>query len=125
MNFVLDTNVVLYLLGGRLAEALPDGDFFISVMTELELLSYARIDEEGELSIRSLLKDLTIVDLNDDVKAAAVRLRRSNRLKLPDAIVCATAYTLSATLLTLDSTLLKLTDVRSFAPRLTSQPLSI
>lgn len=125
MNFVLDTNVVLYLLGGRLAEALPDGDYFISVMTELELLSYARIDEEGELSIRALLQDLAIVDLNDDVKAAAIRLRRGNRLKLPDAIVSATAYTLSATLLTCDSTLLKLTDVRSFAPRLTSQTLSI
>jgi len=40
MNKVLDTNTVLYLLGGRLAESLPEAYYFISVITEIELLSY-------------------------------------------------------------------------------------
>lgn len=34
MKIVLDTNAVLYFLGGRLTEPLPDGDFYISVITE-------------------------------------------------------------------------------------------
>jgi hypothetical protein len=37
---LLDTNAVLYLLGGRLAEALPPGEYLTSVITEMEMLSY-------------------------------------------------------------------------------------
>ncbi|PHM10709.1 PIN domain nuclease, partial [Nostoc sp. 'Peltigera malacea cyanobiont' DB3992] len=36
---LLDTNVVLYFLGGRLVNPLPSGEYFISVITEIELLS--------------------------------------------------------------------------------------
>jgi hypothetical protein len=35
---VLDTNAILYLLGGKLAQALPAGEYFISVVSEIELL---------------------------------------------------------------------------------------
>jgi hypothetical protein len=45
-RFVLDTNAVLYLLDGRLAQPLPAGDYFISVISELELLAYPNITEE-------------------------------------------------------------------------------
>lgn len=33
MNIVLDTNAVLYFLGGRLTEPLPIANYFISVIT--------------------------------------------------------------------------------------------
>jgi hypothetical protein len=36
---VLDTNAILYLLGGKLAHPLPTGQYFISVISEMELLS--------------------------------------------------------------------------------------
>ena len=38
MTGLLDTNVALYLLGGRLAEPLPGGNYGVSVVTEMELL---------------------------------------------------------------------------------------
>ena len=38
MTGLLDTNVALYLLGGRLAVPLPVGDYGVSVLTEIELL---------------------------------------------------------------------------------------
>ncbi|PYS40077.1 MAG: hypothetical protein DMF71_14045 [Acidobacteria bacterium] len=37
MTGLLDTNVALYLLGGRLAELLPVGNYGVSVITEMEL----------------------------------------------------------------------------------------
>lgn len=37
---LLDTNIVLYFLGGKLANPLPSGQYFVSVITEIELLSY-------------------------------------------------------------------------------------
>lgn len=39
MTALLDTNVVLYFLGGRLAAPLPPGDYGVSVITEMELLA--------------------------------------------------------------------------------------
>lgn len=45
---LLDTNVVLYLLGGRLANPLPSGQYFVSVITEIELLSYPSLNSERE-----------------------------------------------------------------------------
>lgn len=53
LNRVLDTNAVLYLLGGRLAEPLPEGRYFASVMTEMELLSYPLLDEAGHGSFQA------------------------------------------------------------------------
>ena len=39
-TYCLDTNVVVYLLAGKLEPGLPAGRYFVSVVTELELLSY-------------------------------------------------------------------------------------
>jgi len=45
---LLDTNVVLYLLGGRLAEPLPVGQFALSVISEMELLAWPSLDAAAE-----------------------------------------------------------------------------
>lgn len=111
MKIVLDTNAVLYFLGGRLAEPLPDGDFYISVITEIELLSYPLLSNEEEMTICDFLSDVTIVDLNPAVKQSAIKLRKQHRFKLPDALIVATACSLNATLLTNDVKLLNIKDV--------------
>ena len=50
---LLDTNVALYFLGGRLAEPLPDGNICVSVITRIELLCYPKLDEAAERQVRS------------------------------------------------------------------------
>jgi predicted nucleic acid-binding protein len=110
-RFVLDTNAVLYLLGGRLAQPLPAGDYFISVISELELLAYPNITEDEEKRIKALLEDVTIIEFPATVKKQAIDLRKRLGLKLPDAIIAATALSLSATLLTNDQRLLALTEI--------------
>ena len=102
MNIVLDTNAVLYFLAGRLAQALPQADFYVSVITEMELLSYPLLRAEEEAEILDFLSDVTLVDLNREIKQSAIALRRQYRLKLPDAIVAATARRLNAELFTND-----------------------
>ena len=62
MNIVLDTNTVLYFLAGRLREPLPQAQTYISVITEIELLSYPLLNSEDESAIYDLLADVTIVD---------------------------------------------------------------
>lgn len=118
MKRVLDTNAILYLLGGKLAEPLPAGQYFISVISEIELLSYPLLDESARSKIEAFLLEVTVIGLSESVKELAIRLRRERQLKLPDAIVTATALSLGATLLTNDTKLLR-------APGITAQELKL
>jgi predicted nucleic acid-binding protein len=107
VKFLLDTNAVLYLLGGRLAASLPIGHYHVSVISEMELLSYPKLTADAEKEIQSFLGTVTVVDLLPDVKTAAIKLRRLHALKLPDAIVAASALVCGATLFTNDAQLLR------------------
>ncbi|WP_249070299.1 type II toxin-antitoxin system VapC family toxin [Argonema antarcticum] len=108
---MLDTNIVLYFLGGRLADPLPAGQYFVSVITEIELLSYPSISADEETQIRNFLTKITVVAIEANIKELTIGLRKKYRLRLPDAIIAATAQSLNATLLTNDVTLAKLTEI--------------
>jgi hypothetical protein len=104
---LLDTNVALYLLGGRLAAPLPEGEYGVSVITEMELLSWPSLTKEEEARVNAFLSTVTLCDLTPVIRTRAVRLRREERLKLPDAIVCATALEHDTELWTNDARLAK------------------
>ena len=102
LGAVLDTNIVLHNLRDELDEDLPRRGLRISVVTEIELLGYADLANDEEVGLRQLLGDLRIIPLGDAVKDEAIRLRRSLRLKLPDAVILATAVVTRSELLTND-----------------------
>ena len=108
---VLDTNAILYLLGGKLAQPLPTGAYFVSVISEMELLSYPSLDEAALNQIRAFLSDVTVVELSEQVRELAIGLRRRHMLKLPDAIVAATALSLQTQLITNDVKLLRVPEL--------------
>jgi predicted nucleic acid-binding protein len=110
-RYVLDTNIVLYLLGGRLLQPLPIGEFYLSVISEMELLSYHSLTEVERMRIQALILQVTIVNLDENVKNEAIALRQRYRLKLPDAIVCATALATNSNLLSNDSQLARVTEI--------------
>lgn len=111
MTSVLDTNIVLYHLGNLLAQELPTDPLCISVITEMELLSYPGLTPEEEASITAFLAGINIIDLDHAIKQEAIDLRKTLKLKLPDAIIVATAKALNATLLTNDTTLNKINGI--------------
>ncbi|MBI5470723.1 MAG: type II toxin-antitoxin system VapC family toxin [Ignavibacteriae bacterium] len=114
---VLDTNVVLDLLGDRLSPRnLPDVELMVSVITELELLSYPMLSLPEEKSIRKFLSNVEITGLSDEIKRKTIALRKSYRLKLPDAIICATAMVASAPLITNDKRLSKVAEISVLIP---------
>lgn len=104
-KFLLDTNVVIYLLGGRIRHAFPQGDFGVSVITEIELLSYQGLSQADEEIARGFLDEVVRYPLTDAVRDQTILLRRQFRLKLPDALVAATALEAGATLLSNDQQL--------------------
>lgn len=109
----LDTNVVLYFLGGRLVNPLPSGQYFISVITEIELLSYSSLSLEEETQIIDFLNKITVVSIDSNIKNLTIALRKKYKLRLPDAIIVATAKSLNATLFTNDVKLANLTQINT------------
>ena len=114
-SFVLDTNAVIFLttkgntISIELQKALDESDLFISAITEIELFAKPTIlpDEEEKL-YDFISNNLHVVDLTSEVKKETIALRRTNKLKLPDCIVAATAIISNAILLTADRDLLGL-----------------
>lgn len=102
-KFLLDTNILLYVAGKRIdITALPQGEFYISFVTELEILSYPSLTPQEEKQLRKLLGEMPVIDATREIKDSAITLRKQYRLKLPDALIAATARTLKATLITND-----------------------
>ena len=112
MNGLPDTNVALYLLGGRLASPLPAGDYGVSVITEMELLAWPSFTDEETVKVRAFLDSVILCDLTPRIRVQAVAIRREHRLKLPDAIICATALEHDAELWTNDSSLPRVAGLR-------------
>jgi predicted nucleic acid-binding protein len=111
-NLLLDSNIILYFLDGdrTLIPLLEEKNLYVSVITQLELLSFPDISPKESETIESFLKECIIFDLSSGIKEATIRLRRKYRLKLPDAIIASTAAYLSMPLVTADSSFKKIKD---------------
>ena len=120
MKYCLDTNTALYFLAGRLSEPLPEGEWLISAITELEVRSYPFATAEDESRAAEFLAAIPVCDLTPEVKALAVVIRQQKKLKLGDAIVAATSHAAQATLLTNDARLAQALGVRWLVPALKS-----
>lgn len=89
---LLDTNILIDVLRGEvLALAWLEGQQqpFISVITWIEVLVGCR---EGESSrVHDWLESFPRLALDEAIAAETVRLRQRHGLKIPDAIILATA----------------------------------
>ena len=71
----------------------------------MELLGFPELSEEARRQVEAFLSAVTVVLLDERIEVAAVELRRRTRLKLPDAVIAATAETHGLRLLTFDARL--------------------
>jgi len=92
---------------------LPSQNYLISVITEMELLSYSGLNDFEENNIKSLLTHFNIVGISHDIKTKTIEIRKKYKLKLPDSIIVATAIVEHAILVTADKQLLKISDVET------------
>jgi predicted nucleic acid-binding protein len=80
-----------------------DAEKYISVIVRTELLCKRDMSNEEESKIRAFLKRVIVIPYGEEIENETIRIRRTTRLKLPDAIIAATAAKLGATLLSFDS----------------------
>ncbi|SFR51245.1 hypothetical protein SAMN05216203_1031 [Marinobacter daqiaonensis] len=102
-KYLLDTSAIIYAIDRKLK--LPVNQYGASVITESELLSWPALTAEDEVKLREVLQKVAIIQLDKLVQDAAIKIRRTTSLKLPDSIISATAITSGFTLVTNDEKL--------------------
>lgn len=108
INYLWDTNIAIYYLQQQLpakGEAFIDSiltDSFpvISFITELELLCWKTVSENDIILLKDFIQDSLVIEIDTSIKSLAVDIRKSLKIKLPDAIIAATAEEHNLTLLT-------------------------
>lgn len=101
MKALFDTNILIdYLQGIEKAKIEIElyEKRFISIITRMEVLigtpTIYMKDTEG------FLNNFTMIELNKEVAEIAIKLHKKTRIKLPDAIIWATAKHVSSILVT-------------------------
>ena len=101
MKALIDTNVLVDFLNGA-ADARRELELYddaaISIVTWMEVMVGAA---DGDLEpTKAFLSAFELIGLDEAVADRAVRLRRAHRVKLPDAIIWATAQSSGRLLVT-------------------------
>ncbi len=93
MKALFDTNVLIDYLNGIAAardELQRYGQRLISLITWIEVMVGCR-DADEESVVRRFLSGFELVAIDLDIANGAVELRRLHRIRLPDALIWASA----------------------------------
>jgi len=108
IRFMLDTNVIIDTLNNDLdllafLESFPDCEIYINPVVAIEVLAKADMSEDEEAAARALLDSFKWIEIDKTVCDVTVQIRRTKELRLPDALIAASAITSNATVLSNDS----------------------
>lgn len=114
-KYLADTNILLYLIAGNkgVLDYLND-EFYISEITEIELLGNKNITALQHSSRTKIIDSCTIITLSENIKKLTIQLKQLYTLKIPDAIIAATAIYLNLPLLTADKDFKKIKEVNLY-----------
>ena len=112
---ILDSNTIIYLSKKLISldnVFVDDEEYAISVITYMEVLGYAFTSKEEEDFIKELLSYLEIIYIDENIAKKVINIKQTNKVKLPDAIIAATAILNNATLITNDIRLKVIADLK-------------
>lgn len=100
---LVDTNILIYLSKRKLEFgeiASPKDNLYISVITYMEVLGYRFDNIIEKQTVEQLCKHFPILDLNPEIVSKVISIRQNHKIKLPDAIILATALVYELELIT-------------------------
>ena len=102
VDAVFDTSILIDYLMGR-GDAREELDRYsrraISIVTWMELRTGARNEDEADV-IDLFLREFQVIEISREVARRAIEIRKRTGLRLPDAIIWATAHLESTQLVT-------------------------
>ncbi len=107
LKHLWDTNTAIYYLQQQFpptAEQFMDALLqyeppVISAITEIELLCWKTATEKDLDVLHDFIRDAFVIELEPPIKQKTAELRKGYKIKLPDAIIAATALVYDLTLL--------------------------
>ncbi|MDK9718789.1 MAG: type II toxin-antitoxin system VapC family toxin [Trichlorobacter sp.] len=101
--YLVDTNIIIYYLEGQ-SDVVSffrehRGKLAISPITWMETLSYDFTQEQEQI-VRSFLAGFKMINISASIMEIAVSVRKQKKIKLPDAIIAATAIEQGSVLVT-------------------------
>ena len=115
IKYLLDTNRVLGLLKAtpEVVEIVVSRELLAtscaySAVTRMELLGYPNITNDEDRLITDRLSKFTYLAITTEIEDLAIALRRTRKVKLPDALVAGTALHHGLELLALDRALISI-----------------
>jgi len=108
-NYLIDTNIIITYLDSKLPEkgmkfidSIVDSVPKLSIISKIEVLGFSFKNTSSHLIINDFINNSSLINLTDDIVEQTILIRRTCRIKLPDAIIAATALTRNYILLTND-----------------------
>lgn len=105
-NYLLDSNTIIDYLEGKMPHhALDKMDNIvnqkarISIITQMEILGWFGATENQLNLLNEFVNDAILFNLTADIITRTIIIRQQHKIKLPDAIIAATALVYEYTLL--------------------------
>lgn len=105
-RYILDATTVIYYTQNTLPdnaalfldEQIPKG-IYLSIIAKIELLGWMFPTPEAEAVIDEFVNSCIVIKLRSQIVAKTIEIRKNYRIKLPDAIIAATALVHDMTLI--------------------------
>jgi predicted nucleic acid-binding protein len=114
-RIVVDTSLIINLFNGieEVQELIANRNLFVSIISEIEVLSFPSITAKDSELLRGFLSECYIVDIEPAIKDITIDIRSKFKIKLPDAVIAATAIYFDLPLFTMDKGFKKIADLQA------------
>jgi predicted nucleic acid-binding protein len=108
VKFLVDTNICIYATDGLIdLDQFCQAGAAISFVTKIELLGKKDVDANELRSLLQTMLRFRVVKISDTIINMAIKIKQHRIVKVPDAIIAATAIVKNLTLVTADVKLAK------------------
>lgn len=119
-RYLIDSNIFSKYLNNLLPEPTADLldkiEYEISVISRIELLSWKDMNASQLSLLYTIFDNCLIYPLDEEIILKTIEIRKKYKLKLPDAIIAATALTNKLTLISSDSEFEKIYGLKFLNP---------
>ncbi|TRW92877.1 type II toxin-antitoxin system VapC family toxin [Candidatus Methylobacter oryzae] len=121
-HYLLDTNTLIYYFNGNMESVVKDKvsrlireSFQISIISKMEFLGFP-FNFQERLKAEQFVGCATVRALTDEIAWRVIDIRKEKAIKLPDAIIAATAMQYSAILVTRNTKNFKALTLETYNP---------